>query len=420
MVMMEHGWIGNFGARAGCISGLALALVLGGCGDDGNAATGATSSGTSSGTNSGTSSGTETTMTASSGSMSATEGTTTMASGVSASEGSSTTMVTATETATETMGTTATTAGMTGSGTDSDTSTGTDTDVCADADVTFEPQIPTVMLLIDQSGSMTAKFGGTTRWQAVYDALLNNKDGLVLELEDQVRFALGLYTSFNGNDGGECPVITEVSAGLGNYASIEAIYSASKPEDETPTGESILAVMDSLLNDPEKGDKVIVLATDGEPDTCAVPNPQTGQDVSVAAAVTAFDAGIKTFVISVGSQVSDKHLQDMANAGVGVQKGDPDAPFYKANNKDALVSAFQEIINGVRDCTLILDGQVQEGFEDQCIVNVNGDDVPYLDPDGWQLNEPSEIELVGKACQAIQQGEVSISIKCACGAIIPG
>ncbi len=353
--------------------------------------------------------------------MSATEGTTTMASGVSASEGSSTTVatVTATATATETMGTTASTAGMS-TGTDTDTGTGTDTDVCADADVLFEPQIPTVMLLIDQSGSMTANFGGTSRWEAVYDALLNNKDGLVFDLEDQVRFALGLYTSFNGFKGGECPVITEVSAGLGNYAAIESTYSASKPEDETPTGESILAVMDSLLNDPEMGDKVIVLATDGEPDTCEVPNPQTGQDVAVAAAVTAFDAGIKTFVISVGSQVSDKHLQDMANAGVGVQKGDPDAPFYKANNKDALVAAFEEIINGVRDCTLILDGQVQEGFEDQCIVTVNGDDVPYLDPNGWQLNEPSEIELVGTACEAIQQGEVSISIKCACGAILPG
>ncbi|HGG58073.1 MAG TPA: VWA domain-containing protein, partial [Nannocystis exedens] len=268
--------------------------------------------------------------------------------------------------------------------------------------------------------SMTANFGGTSRWQAVYDALLNPKDGLVMDLEDQVRFALGLYTSFNGNEGGECPVITEVPADLGNYAAIEAVYSANKPEDETPTGESILAVMDSLLNDPGMGDKVIVLATDGEPDTCAVPNPQTGQAVAVAGAVTAFEAGIKTFVISVGSQISDQHLQDMANAGVGVQKGDPDAPFYKANNKEALVAAFEEIINGVRDCTLILDGEVQEGFEDQCIVTVNGDGVPYLDPDGWKLNEPNELELVGKACEAIQEGQVSISIKCACGAIIPG
>ena len=42
--------------------------------------------------------------------------------------------------------------------------------------------------------------------------------------------------------------------------------------------------MDTLLNDPAPGDKVIVLATDGEPDTCAEPNPQNGQGVAVAAA----------------------------------------------------------------------------------------------------------------------------------------
>ena len=45
------------------------------------------------------------------------------------------------------------------------------TETCADADVKFEAQTPTVLLLIDQSGSMTENFGGTDRWDAVYDAL---------------------------------------------------------------------------------------------------------------------------------------------------------------------------------------------------------------------------------------------------------
>lgn len=301
-----------------------------------------------------------------------------------------------------------------GSDTDNDTS------VCADADIKFEPQIPTVLLLIDQSGSMTTQFGDTDRWEAVYNALLDEQDGLVPQLEGQVRFGMALYTSFEGDQGGrECPVITETAPALDNYQAIAATWDASQPEDETPTGESIAAVTPTLVMDPTEGNKIIVLATDGEPDTCAEPNPQNGQDESVDAAAAAFAQGVRTYVISVGNEVSDQHLQDVANAGVGVGGGDPDAPFYKADDAQALADAFADIVDGVRDCKLNLDGTVSEGGEDQCTVYVNGEVVPFGDDDGWQLNNPGEVELVGDACDAIQNGEVQVSIKCACGVVVP-
>lgn len=296
---------------------------------------------------------------------------------------------------------------------------GDDSSVCADADVKFEPQIPTVLLLIDQSGSMTTKFGGVDRWQAVYNALLDPQTGLVPELQDKVRFGMALYTSFGGFQGGECPVITATPPALNNYAAIAASYEASEPEGETPTGESIAAVTPTLVMDPSEGPKVIVLATDGEPDTCAQPNPQNGQQESVDAAAAAFAQGVRTYVISVGAEVSDKHLQDVANAGAGVGPGDPDAPFYKANDPQALAQAFAEIVEGVRDCKLSLNGKVAEGGEGECSVSVNGSPVPFGDADGWQLNNPSEVELVGDACDAIQSGEVQVSIKCSCGFFEP-
>lgn len=333
------------------------------------------------------------------------------------------TSVTATETGPTTTGTT--TDGAIkfdlpvgpGSETDSD---GSDTSVCADADVTFEPQIPTVLLLIDQSGSMTTQFGDTDRWEAVYNALLDPDDGLVPQLEGQVRFGMALYTSFEGNQGGrECPVITETPPALDNYQAIAATWDASQPEDETPTGESIAAVTPTLVMDPSEGTKIIVLATDGEPDTCAEPNPQNGQDESVEAAAAAFGQGVRTYVISVGNEVSDQHLQDVANAGAGVGNGDPDAPFYKADDAQALADAFADIVDGVRDCKLTLDGTVSEGGEDQCTVYVNGEAIPFGDENGWQLNNPGEVELVGDACDAIQNGEVQVSIKCACGVVVP-
>ena len=293
------------------------------------------------------------------------------------------------------------------------------TETCADADVKFEAQTPTVLLLIDQSGSMTEDFGGTDRWQAVHDALLDPDNGLVPDLEDKIRFGMALYTSFDGNEGGACPVITATTPALNNYAAIEASYAAAKPEDETPTGDSITVVTPTLVMDPSPGNKVIVLATDGEPDTCAEPNPQNGQQQSVDAAAAAFAQGVRLYVISVGAEVSDGHLQDVANAGVGVGQGDPDAPFYKANDADALAAAFAEIVEGVRDCKLDLDGKVAEGGEAECVVSVNDVPVPYGTEDGWQLNGPSEVELVGEACDAIQDGEVVVSIKCACGIVTP-
>lgn len=288
---------------------------------------------------------------------------------------------------------------------------------CADADVKFEAQIPTVMLLIDQSGSMTENFGGPNRWEAVYDALLDPGDGIVMDLQSEIRFGMALYTGFG--EGEECPVITAVDPGLDNYGMIDALYSMSEPEGETPTGESITAVLPSLLGDAGTGQKVLVLATDGEPDTCDEPNPQNGQDEAIAAAEAAFAQGVRIYVISVGDDVSDEHLQDMANAGAGVQQGDPDAAFYKANNSQALVDAFKEIVNGVRDCRFALDGTVTEGKESECTVSVNGVDVAYEDPNGWKLNNPGEIELVGDACAQIQDGEVAVKIGCSCGGFTP-
>jgi hypothetical protein len=158
-----------------------------------------------------------------------------------------------------------------------------------------------------------------------------------------------------------------------------------------------------------------VLATDGEPDTCAEPNPQNGQPESVAAAQAAFAAGIETFIISVGADVSNAHLQDMANAGHGVQMGDPNAEFYLALDQAALLDAFGDILAGVRSCQLDLDTGLTDADAASCSVEVNGTIVPFGDANGWQLNNPNEVELLGSACDALQTGTSSVQMECACG-----
>jgi hypothetical protein len=290
-----------------------------------------------------------------------------------------------------------------------------DTESCSVFDVILIPQTPTVVLLVDQSGSMTAAFGNSDRWTTVYDVLVGPM-GVVPQYQSGIRFGISLYTSIDGNTTGmECPILTEVAPNIDNLAPIQTLLDSNGPSGETPTGESLDVVAADLAAAPFTGQKFIVLATDGEPDTCAVPNPSEGQPEAVAAAQAAFAAGIETFVISVGADVSQAHLQDMANAGQGVQPGDPDAQFYLALDQAALVDAFGDILAGVRSCQLDLDAPLTDADAASCSVEVNGTVVPLGDPNGWQLNAPTEVELLGTACDALQTGTSSVQMECACG-----
>jgi hypothetical protein len=291
---------------------------------------------------------------------------------------------------------------------------------CPSVTVDLSPVTPTVVLLIDQSGSMDQDFGGVRRWDAVVDALGDRDHGVVFALEDRVRFGVSLYTSHNGTLGDEtCPLLTQVSTALGNAEAIKTLLDGNTWDGDTPTGESLTVTAAQLAALPGGMDpKVIVLATDGEPDTCAEPNPQHGQDESVAAAQEAFRSGVRTYVLSVGNDVSDGHLQDLANAGVGLDPdGAENAPFYRANNAPALVAAFEDIIRGVRSCSMTLDGAVGPGGEVFGTVELNGARLTY--GEGWTMPDASTIELLGSACQTfLDDDTVTVEAFFACGVVI--
>jgi len=199
------------------------------------------------------------------------------------------------------------------------------------------------------------------------------------------------------------------------------VYGPAGPLGDTPTGDSIDGVLPGLLAVNEPGAKVIVLATDGEPDTCEQPNPQNGQAEAIAAAQAAFAADVSLYIIAVGADVSESHQQDMANAGLGLplDGSQGDAPYYPANDQSALQDAFEEIINGVRSCILTINGSIDPAKADQGTITLDGVELLFNDPNGWQLNTPTEIELLGAACDAIQEGDHSVVGSFPCGAAIP-
>jgi hypothetical protein len=293
---------------------------------------------------------------------------------------------------------------------------------CPNVTVTFEKTIPTVVVLVDQSGSMSENFGGDTRWNVARKALIDPTKGVIKTLEKDVRFGLALYSSKNGFKGGTCPLLTKVSIALGNYSAIAAVYSKAEPIGDTPTGESIAAVAKDLADPKIPGPKYIVLATDGEPDTCADANPAdpktVGQPEALKAAQDAFAKGISTFYISVGTSVSASHAQDMANAGQGLAPGGAKkAKYYVASDAASLQSAFDTIIAGVRSCTFKLNGKVVDPTKG--VVSLDGAPLAFGDKDGWKLEaDGTSVTLQGTACEKIKVGDHTINASFACGAVI--
>lgn len=289
--------------------------------------------------------------------------------------------------------------------------------MCPELDEVLLPQIPTFQLVVDQSGSMNEDFdNGNSRWEAMENTLVGT-NGVVTQLQSDIRFGISLY---NGPAEGVCPDVTTLAPQLDAADEIEALLAGENPGGETPTGESLEQIIADLLDDPWEGDKVIVLTTDGEPDTCEIPDPQEQAEidevrgVAVDAVTMAFGEGIRTFIISVGTGIAEEHLQDLANAGVGQQPGDPDAPFYVANDTASLVGAFDDIVTGLRPCEFALAAPVPAGLEDLCSVTVNDVEFPFDEAEGWVVQDETTLNLQGAACDAIQQGVVTVKLECSC------
>ncbi len=189
---------------------------------------------------------------------------------------------------------------------------------------------PSIELLVDQSGSMADPFSGDTgesKYQALHDALVGS-DGVVTTLQTKAYFGATLFTT--SDDNSVCPQLTTTPRALSNLPDVKAIIEANQPGNNTPTPQSILAVIaDFAIHAPPAGSPpIIVLATDGLPNSCDGTTVETAS--SVAAASAAYAAGIRLFMLSVGDEVADAHAQAMANAGAGVTTGQPNAPSSRA------------------------------------------------------------------------------------------
>ncbi len=284
---------------------------------------------------------------------------------------------------------------------------------CPAVNFTAKAVTPSIQLLIDRSGSMNDPIGGTTRYNAVRTSLVDGTNGVVTKLQSKAYFGASLYST-----DAPCPKLYSVGRQINNHSAIAGLIASQSPAGNTPTGGSIdQVVADFAANPPPAGSPpIIVLATDGLPNNCDG-NSTAGQQKAIQAATASYAAGIKLFILAVGNGIADNHLQAMANAGAGVQAGQPNAPYYLANTPQDLTNAFNQIIGGVISCDLMINGTVDQNQAAGGTVTLNGMTLMY--GTDWTLSTPNTITLLGAACDALKNSvNPTVTASFPCGSVL--
>lgn len=282
---------------------------------------------------------------------------------------------------------------------------GDDPSDCPRVAFTAKPVTPSILLVLDRSGSMeTNNFGNVTRWAAVRNALTDVTNGVVSLLESKVYFGAMIYDTVGG-----CPNLVNRPRVLNNATAIrDALVTNPNRQSNTPTARSIVAATASFATTPPPAGSpaIIVLATDGEPTNCSTEMGEARANV-VAATRAAYTAKIKVIPLSVGNGVAEQHLQDVANAGAGVAAGQPNAPFYKANTADALKTAFDTIINGVVSCDLTVNASVTQEQASAAEILLNGRALAF-GTDWILLPDGRTIRIQGAACDMLKNAAAPV------------
>jgi hypothetical protein len=332
-------------------------------------------------------------------------------------------------------------------------------DVCQTGGADFVPKVPTVMLLVDRSGTMFANQGNP--WGTLRDGVLP----IVKDLNDQVRFGFMAVTGEQA--AGMCPLLDEVAPADKNYDAISAKYMAlTQPmKGESPGMLGLQRAYEVLSADTTPGDKYVLFVTDGEQDYCGDGNPLCPTDSVVYWLQKLKALNVTTMIFglpSSGDQTSyGSILQSFANAGAGqpvapvvaanqtaldiynqcFYGGDTNATGWKAefamaakvddaattdvdesktlgnyaaaggaakvfkpdpNDQTALATEFRNALAGVKSCTFDIGGDIKvvQSLLSEAHVYIEGTEVP-LDmtaSNGWHMPTATQIELVGDAC----------------------
>jgi len=242
----------------------------------------------------------------------------------------------------------------------------------------------------------------TTRWNSVEPAVKTT-----LTTSKYVNWGLKFFPSDPTSNCGvtatmEVPINSDSSDSVQSQVqtNIQTQVDSAKLSLGTPTASAISAATAYLKTVKDSNKKVILVATDGEPNCGGTPasinNPDlTGAD---AAATAANAAGFPVYVVGIGPTVAN--LTQLAAAG-----GTTD--FYPVSSPDQLSAALTSISKQVGSCTFHVETDPSKQPDwNNIAVYVNKQLVVPSGNDGWTVDASSQqVVLTGSYCDDITSGK---------------
>ena len=285
---------------------------------------------------------------------------------------------------------------------------------------------PRVILVLDGSCSMSTPYPANgapsatncgnnqnSRWAALHNVLLGDQ-GVVRQLEGVVEFGVAIFGTEPN-----CPLTSDaIRPAINNFNAIDGAFPANRPPGQfTPTGPALDYVYTELIDksvDPDgnEGPQIVLLATDGEPNSCENADPNYDPSVNALNMSKTLGVPVLTYVVSLADATGPfhDHLQQLADIGVGGQ-----GTLYSPDTPAELRAAIETLIGGAVGCDILLNGTVR-GEECKATVTLNGDKLECNGANGWVLTDPSHIRLQGSACDKFKATPTAVlSANFACG-----
>ncbi len=311
---------------------------------------------------------------------------------------------------------------------------------CMPGLVTPRRAVPTVMFVLDRSGSMDFDLAGhrgdpgdpltgPRRW----DVLRESLSATLPPYDTALSMGVVLFPDDDG-DFDECDVATNpvLAPRVNNATPVLGLFSRL-PSGGTPTFAAVTAAANAVR---DVNGAVLVLVTDGEPNcnvaldplTCVCTNPTNDvppmcfadsclDDTRSVEVIRALAIGrrLNTYVIGVGETGMNgdltRTLDAMAVAG-GVPRMNATHSFYSGASQAELSSALQEISARIARCTFNTGTVLEPG--DTVEVKVGATTVPR-GPSGWDWVDEAagRFTLSGTFCDRAIGGE-AVTLVLAC------
>ena len=283
-----------------------------------------------------------------------------------------------------------------------------------------------VLLVLDRSGSMgddiaqdcsCVNTGSSSqacpnrstckdRWSTVSSAVTTT----VTSTPD-IHWGLKLFSTPGGS---ACDVSNqvEVPVGANSASAIQQRIQSTSPANNTPTAAAVKAATAYLktVNDPSN--KVILLATDGQPNCAPGGKDNSTPDVdgTVAAIAAAKAAGFLVYVIGIGPSVGN--LNNFAAAGGTGQ-------YYPATSPQDLANALAAISTRVASCSFTLATTPPD--PGNVAVYLDKVLLPQDPSNGWSFGGNSQVIMLnGDACEQIKSGQATtVQVLFGCPGVAP-